>query len=173
MPERSLTIEQTLTLLAAAPPRIIALTADLTPARLRTSPDPEALEWSAVDVIAHLRACADMWGGCIATILAEDMPTSRAVNPTTWIKQTNYRDLEFHPSLDAFATQRAELLAVLRPLPSEAWSRAATMNGGGKPRVRTVLSFTQRLAIHERPHIKQIGRAASARKEEPSSSAPL
>jgi hypothetical protein len=26
-------------------------------------------EWSAVEVLAHLRACGDVWGGCIARIL--------------------------------------------------------------------------------------------------------
>ena len=67
MPRRSFTIEQILTLLAEAPPRIAALTAGLAPAQLHAAPNPG--EWSANEVLAHLRACADMWGNCIATII--------------------------------------------------------------------------------------------------------
>ena len=115
----SLTIEQILTLLAEGPPRIAALTAGLASAQLQTPPGPA--EWSANDVLAHLRACADMWGSCMTTMIAEDRPTLRAVNPRTWIKQTDYPELEFQLSLRAFARQRADLLAVLKPLPPAGW----------------------------------------------------
>lgn len=153
---RHLTIEQALTLLEATPPRLATLTDGLAPARLRAAPSRDA--WSANDVLAHLRACADMWGGYITAMLAEDTPTLRAVNPRTWIERTNYRALDFRPSLYAFATQRVELLAVLKPLPAEGWSRSATVTGAGKPLTLTVLSYAQRLARHERPHVKQIER---------------
>ena len=153
---RSLTIEQVLTLLEATPPRLAALTAGLAPAQLRTAPTPD--EWSANEVLAHLRACADVWGGCIMTMLAEDRPTLRAVNPRTWIEKTDYRELDFRRSLGAFAAQRAELLAILEPLPHESWSRAATVTGAGRVLERTVLDYAQRLARHERPHVKQIER---------------
>lgn len=48
MPDRSLTVEQVLTILTETPPRIAALTTDLTPTQLHTSPNPD--EWSANDV---------------------------------------------------------------------------------------------------------------------------
>lgn len=159
MSSRALTPEQTLSLLAETPRRLTTLAEGLTAAQLRTAPGQD--EWSANDVLAHLRACADVWGGCIATIIAEDSPTLRAINPTTWIKRTNYPGLDFQPSLHAFATQRAELLAVLEPLPQEGWSRAATVTGAGKVLTRTVLSYAQWMAEHERPHIKQVARVIS------------
>jgi hypothetical protein len=99
-----------------------------------------------------------MWGNAIITILTADKPTIKAINPTTWIKQTDYPELEFLPSFRAFAAQRADLLALLEPLPPEGWLRTATVTGAGKPLERTVLSYAQRLARHERPHIKQIER---------------
>lgn len=156
MARESLGVEQVLTLLATTPSRIAALAEGLTPAHLRTTPGDG--EWSANEVLAHLRSCADVWGDCIATILAEDRPTIRAVNPTAWIQRTDYPDLEFVTSLHAFATQRAGLLAVLRALPPEDWARSATVTGAGKPLERTVQSYAQRLARHERPHIRQIER---------------
>ncbi len=81
MYDTPLTIEQVLTLLAETPPRLAALTAGATPAQLQARPGPA--EWSLNEILAHLRSCADMWGGYIRTILAEDRPTFRAVNPTT------------------------------------------------------------------------------------------
>ncbi len=95
-------------------------------------------------------------------IIAEDRPTYRAVNPTTWIKKTDYREQEFQPSLQAFTAQRAELVAVLKPLAPEVWSRMATVTGAGKPRVRTVHTYAEWLANHERSHIKQIERIVNA-----------
>jgi hypothetical protein len=154
VPRKLIPIEQILTLLAEAPPRLAALTADLEPAQLKSRPDHE--KWSANEVLAHMRACADMWGGSIMTILAEDGPTIRAINPRTWIKQTDYRDLDFQLSLRAFANQRAELMAVLEPLPREGWSRSATVTGAGAVLERTVLTYADGLARHEGPHVKQI-----------------
>ena len=82
MANTKLTIEQVLTLLAATPRRIGELTAGVAPARLRTRPSED--EWSANEVLAHLRACADVRGGAIRTILTEDTPTIRAVDPRRW-----------------------------------------------------------------------------------------
>jgi hypothetical protein len=156
VPDKSLTIEQVLTLLAETPPRIAALTSSLEPAQLHAIPNPG--EWSANDVLAHLRACADVWGNCIVAIIAQDRPTLRAVNPRTWIKKTDYLEQEFQPSLHAFTLQRIDLSAVLEPLAPEDWSRTATVTGAGKVLERTVLFYARWLAGHERPHLKQIQR---------------
>src|SRR5258708_12769160 len=84
-----------------------------------------------------------MWGGDMATIIAEGHPTIRAMNPTKWIKQTNYPELAFAPSLRAFTKQRAGLLATLRRLPKAGWKRTALVTGAGKPRERTVFEHAQ------------------------------
>jgi len=159
MYDRPLTIDQVLTQLQDQPEAIAALTAGLPRARLHSP--PRRGEWSVNDVLAHLRSCADMWGKYIALIIAEDHPTYRAMNPTTWIKSTNYPELEFAPSLRAFTKQRAELLALLRPLPEAAWSRSATVTGAGRPRERTALEYARWLANHEQSHVKHVARIVS------------
>lgn len=153
MPSRLLTIEQILTLLKEGPTRIADLTANLEPAQLHTPSDDG--EWSINDVLAHLRSCADVWGDCMVKILTQDKPTIRAINPRTWVKRTHYPDLEFHPSFEAFTSQRAELLALLESLAPEDWLRGATVTGAGKPLERTVRFYAQWLAKHERSHLKQ------------------
>lgn len=154
------TIQQILQMLAAAPARLTAITASLSAQQLLASPEPG--EWSARDVLAHLRACADMWGKYMVTILNEDMPTIQAVNPTTWIKQTDYLEQAFQPSWQAFTAQRTGLLAVLSPLAPEAWSRAATVTGAGKPRERTVYTYALWLANHEQSHYRPLERIVQA-----------
>jgi len=160
----SLTIEQILTLLAATPSRITEFSRGLTSTQLHTSSDQN--DWSATDVLAHLRACADVWGDCIMTMIVEETPTLRAVDPRTWIKKTDYRELDFQPSLRSFAAQRSDLLSALQPLPHEGWSRSSTVTGAGKVLQRTVLSYAERLARHERQHVKQIERITNGMRGE-------
>jgi hypothetical protein len=155
----TLSIEQILTLLTETPQRLATLTENVKPDLLRTAANVG--DWSAVEVLAHLRSCADVWGNCIADIIRQDRPTIRAINPRTWIKKMNYRELEFQPSLQAFAAQRSELLDVLKSLPLESWSRMATVKGAGKSLERTVLFYAQWIATHERPHVKQITNIAN------------
>jgi DinB superfamily len=155
--DKSRTVEEVLSLLTQTPPRLTEICAGVQAVHLHTA--PVTGEWSANEVLAHLRSCADVWGDCIATILAEDKPTIRAINPRSWIKRTNYPELEFGASLEAFIGQRAKLLAVLQSLPPESWARSATITGAGAPLERTLLSFAYRLGVHERPHVKQIATA--------------
>ena len=160
MYDRVLTTEQILALLADGPRRLAALTAGVPADQLQLRPSAD--EWSLNDILAHLRACGDMWGGYIQKILAEDHPTFRAVNPTNWIQHTNYPELQFRTSLRAFTRQRAALLAVLGPLPPKAWARSALVTGAGKPRERSVYSYAQWLANHEQSHLRHITRVVNA-----------
>ena len=159
MPHKSLTPERVLAMLAEGPARIAAATAGLSPERLHAAPGTG--QWSANDVLAHLRACADVWGGYMATMLAQDRPSFRAISPRSYIHRTGYSQQAFDPSFQAFARQRTELLAVLRALTPEQWQRGAVVPPAGRVRQPTVLSYAQRLALHEREHLEQIERLAA------------
>jgi len=58
--------------------------------------------------------------------------------------------------------QRNALLAVLDPLPPGDWQRTGTLVGAGRPVDLTAHSYAERLARHERPHIKQIAKIVAA-----------
>ncbi len=147
-------------MLASAPKRIAAATAALTPAQLRKRPARDA--WSAVEVLAHVRACADVRGdAAIFTIVNKDRPTFRAIDPRAWMLETDYVELDFRTSFRAFTRQRARLLKLLEPLPRRGWSRSATVTGAGAALDRSVLFYAQWLARHECPHLKQLERLAS------------
>ncbi len=146
--------------LTATPVLIRNVTKGVTESVLHSRPTKD--EWSANEVLAHLRACADVWGGCIGKLLAEQRPTIRGVSPRRWIEETDYREQPFARSLRAFARQRKKLAATLSELCDADWSRDAVITGAGKPLTRTVRDYAEWLARHERPHVKQIGRAVDA-----------
>ena len=147
-------IETLLKLLAQTPRRLAAASKGLEDTRLYFRPDEDS--WSANDVLAHLRSCADVWGTSIMAMITRDHPTLRYVSPRTWIRRTDYPDLEFRPSLDAFTRQRKELLKSLKTLGLEGWARGATFTATTRGREETVLSCVQRMAMHENKHCGQV-----------------
>ena len=156
MARRSMAPDRIVAVLGESPERIATITAALTPAQVDEAPAPG--EWSANEVLAHLRSCADVWGACMATIIGADRPTIRAVNPTTYIDGTDYVARPFRTSLGEFTAQRRDLLAELDALLPEGWAREATITGAGAPLVRSVQDYGHRLASHERAHWKQFGK---------------
>lgn len=147
-------------LLHSTPRRIEAVTLGLGEKDLTWRPSPDS--WSINEVIAHLRACADVWGDSISNVLKENHPTLRYVSPRTWMRRTNYLNSDFQASFLAFRRQREDLLKILKPLDHQSWLRRATVNAA-KPREETVLSYAQRLASHEAGHCEQIDRILLAR----------
>lgn len=161
MPSKNLPVEQILTILKETPSRLTVLSTGLSPDQSHTASEPG--EWSASEVLAHLRACSDVWGdNYIMTILAQDEPTIKAINPRRWIKSTDYLAQDFQTSLHSFTKQRERLLTVLEQLMPQDWWRTATLIGAGKPLQQTLISHADGLARHERTHLKQIERTLNA-----------
>ncbi|MCO5222888.1 MAG: DinB family protein [Thermomicrobiales bacterium] len=149
--------DQIVDVLSHSPQRIATAIDGIADDLLASHPEPE--EWSPLQVLIHLRACADVWGDSrIVRMLDEDEPTIRAVNPMTWLAETEYRTVPFRSSLSAFTAQRQSLLRRLVALQPGDWERGATFTGGGKPRRYTVWTEADALARHERAHLKQIDR---------------
>ncbi len=67
MSKNLLATAQILTLLAEHPARIVSETKGVRPALLNATPPDGG--WSANDVLAHLRSCADVWGDCMRVML--------------------------------------------------------------------------------------------------------
>ena len=143
-------IEEALRLLAETPRRIAEATGTRSDDQLHQRPDRES--WSANDVLAHLRACADVWNETIALMLREDEPALKDISPRDWLKKTNYLELPFRESFQSFVDQRRELLETLYDLEFTQWSRGAMIKG----RRHTIFSQTRRMALHEVTHNEQV-----------------
>jgi hypothetical protein len=158
---RDLTIDEIMAILPATPGTLAALTNELTAAQLHTPPEPDG--WSVNDVLAHLRACGDVLGGNAIRIVTEDHPSWKAMSPRTWQRRSGYQDWEFAPAFEAFARQRADLLAVLEPLSPTDWERTATVSvPPAKTYEYSARYYADWLAGHERAHLRTLPRIIAA-----------
>jgi hypothetical protein len=148
-----LEIETVLKQLAATPRRLAAMSREHDAARMRARPSAEA--WSPNEILGHLRVCADVWGKSMQVMLTQEHPTMRYVSPRSRLKKTNYLELDFDASLQAFAQQRKELLKTLKALDPQGWERGATFTATTR-REQTVLSYAWRMAHHEQVHLEQM-----------------
>jgi hypothetical protein len=143
-------IEKYLDLLAGTLDHIDLITRDASEEQLHYKASKQ--DWSVRDILAHLRACSDVWGNSIEVMLADENPVLPDVHPRHWLKQTNYLDLRFRESFQTLASQRVKMLSVLRQLLFEDWGRSGVIGG----RKHTVFSQARRMAKHEAEHITQI-----------------
>jgi len=143
-------IEKYLKDLEETPRKLSILTKSVDAALLQAKPDKKS--WSASDILAHLRSCADIWTHSIYAMLAENEPALPDINERKWAKVTGYTDVLFPESFQAFSLQRENLLRVLKALPFEAWKRSAVILG----RKHTIFTQVRRLAKHELEHCEQI-----------------
>src|SRR5215831_3973330 len=146
--------ESVIRLLAATPRRIASLGRGVEIGNLHFRPHADS--WSANDILAHLRACADVWGKSIVEMITRDHPKLRYISPRSWIRKTDYLELEFPGSLKAFTDQRRELLRALKGLAIKDWSRSATFTATTRGREQTVYSYACRIAEHETSHCHQV-----------------
>ncbi len=143
-----------LEILTVMPHRLLSISKGFDDSQLHLIPNGEY--WSANDILAHVRACSDVWGKSILAMVTQNHPTMRYISPRTWIRKTNYPEQEFYLSLKAYKKQRRELINALRPLKSKDWLRGATFTATTKDREPTVLSYTQRIVQHESEHFIQL-----------------
>jgi hypothetical protein len=143
-------IEKYLAMLAAFPQTLAAGTAGLSENQLRWSPSKK--DWSIVEVLAHLRACTEIWSFSIYAMLTENHPVLPLLDERRWTKAAHYATFTFQNSFQIFVLQRDELLTVLKVLDFDTWARSASIEG----RNHTIFSQTRRMALHETEHIAQI-----------------
>ena len=119
--------------------------------QLRARPGPK--EWSLVEHLAHLHACAEIWSDDIERMLAHDTPMFEKPHPNTVM--TRHQTPPFVETTRAFTDLRERLIARLQTLAPDQWQRSAIING----RRHTVFTQTRRMALHEAAHTEQIREA--------------
>ena len=72
-------IQKCLELLSDTPRRFTTASENMDDSRLGRKPDPAT--WSALETLAHLRSCADVWGASIESMLAGQEPVLPDIHP--------------------------------------------------------------------------------------------
>ena len=145
-------IEKYLRLLEETPRSVAELTTGVDDRALEVKPAEKS--WSVRDILAHLRACADVWSFSMYAMLAEDEPVLPDIDERKWAKAAGYGGVPFRESLQVFSLERKDLLRVLRGLPLESWEKPAVIF----ERKHTIFTQMRRMAKHEHEHCEQIER---------------
>ncbi len=155
MEPASASTDRIIELLTQGPLRVRKATRGIPTKRILRRSDVEP--WSVADILAHLRACSDVWGKTILAMLTQDNPKQRYVSPRASMKKPMYADEDFDAALESFATERRKLVRILTDLDTAGWARRGTFTGtSARGRSQTVLSYVERIVNHEQGHLDQI-----------------
>lgn len=110
-------------------------------------------EWSASDIVAHLRAADDILSYRVYALLVRDKPLLPALDERVWAEIAGYTTMSIASSLTTFAARRAELVAALQRLPLSAWERTGVHDVNGP---FTLWTLVQHLVAHEEEHCQQL-----------------
>ena len=136
--------------LAATPQSIATLFANHSDAEITASRDGE---WSAAEVLAHLRAADDIQSYRAYAILARDDAPMPAFDERRWADAVGYVALPPRESAAVYAGKRGELVAMLRRISPEEWDRTYRHETLGD---LTLWAQVSNLAEHEEEHLTQL-----------------
>lgn len=131
--------------------RIVHATARLSEAEKQT-PISRG-EWSAAEILAHLRASDDILSHRLYAILARDVPLLPAYDERRWAQVAGYASADFDLSLEAYALRRMELVNMLRLVTLDDWQRLGTHEVKGQI---SLLDIATSLVEHEEEHCLQL-----------------
>jgi uncharacterized damage-inducible protein DinB len=131
-----------------------AVVKNVSDAQLTKRPDPK--NWSAKEVVCHVRDIEESFMMRFLSIMAMDDPKFLPVEPDRWAVDRQYQRNDVQEALDAFRTRREETLRFLRGLKPEQWERGGIHATRGK---MTLKDFVELMAWHDDNHLDQLKRA--------------
>jgi hypothetical protein len=137
--------------LAVTPGRIAIAAAGYSPEQLAAIPSDG--EWSALAVLAHVRASDDILAPRLVAMLAREEPALPAFDERRWGEVMGYADADFQELLATFTFRRVELVRALRRLSSHDWHRVGVHESRGQI---TIVETLRHLVEHESEHCHQI-----------------
>lgn len=117
---------------------------------------PDAANWSATEVICHLRDTEENFKNRFDAILAADEPKFPTVDADRWAAERQYQRHEPLAALAAFRARREDTLAVLRRMQPGDFRRAGVHPSRGR---MTGDDFVTLMAWHDDNHLDQLRRA--------------
>jgi hypothetical protein len=121
---------------------------------------PDARNWSAKEVLCHMRDTEALFMERFQLIMAMDDPTLIGPDPDRWADERQYLRNDVGETLAAFRKRRDETLEFMRRLSPADWNR------GGIHAVRgrlTLDAFATLMAWHDDNHLDQLRRALDGR----------
>ena len=117
---------------------------------------PDAKNWSAKEIVCHIRDVEEMFMDRIKLILATEGARFASVDPDPWVAMRQYQRNNTHEALAAFRSLRDATLAVLRGLTPDQWTRSGTHITRGPLTIGDIVLHATR---HDDNHLDQLKRA--------------
>jgi uncharacterized damage-inducible protein DinB len=121
---------------------------------------PDAKNWSAKEVVCHLRDTEESFMARFEAMMAMDEPKFLPVEPDRWAADRQYLRNDAVEALQAFRARRDESLRFLRGLQPPQWERAGMHATRGR---MTVTDFVELMAWHDDNHLNQLKRALNGK----------
>jgi len=131
-----------------------AVVNNVSDAQLTKRPDPK--NWSAKEVVCHVRDIEESFMMRFLSIMAMDDPKFLPVEPDRWAVERQYQRNDVQEALAALRTRREETLRFLRGLKPEQWERGGIHATRGR---MTIKDFVELMAWHDDNHLDQLKRA--------------
>jgi uncharacterized damage-inducible protein DinB len=147
------TLEEQLARMERTPDDFAAAIAGVPDAVLSRRPDEK--NWSAKEVICHMRDTEESFMIRFQSMMAMDEPRFLPVEPDRWAVERQYLRNDAQEALQAFRARRQEALAFLRGLAPAQWERAGIHATRGR---MTVKDFVTLMAWHDDNHLDQLKR---------------
>lgn len=110
-------------------------------------------QWSATDILAHIRASDAIVAYRAYVLLIRDNPALQAYDERLWAEIALYAQVDFRASLALYALRRAELVNMLRHTNLENWQRTGLHEERGPV---SLLDVVTSLVEHEEEHCAQL-----------------
>ncbi|HUO63836.1 MAG TPA: DinB family protein, partial [Terriglobales bacterium] len=117
---------------------------------------PDEKNWSAREVVCHVRDTEESFMMRFLTMMAMDEPKFLPVEPDRWAIERQYQRNDVQEALSAFKSRRDETLRFFRGLKPEQWERSGIHATRGK---MTLKDFVELMAWHDDNHLDQLKRA--------------
>jgi uncharacterized damage-inducible protein DinB len=117
---------------------------------------PDSKNWSAKEVVCHVRDTEESFMTRFLSILAMDEPKFLPVEPDRWAVERQYQRNDVQEALAAFKTRREETLRFFRGLKPDQWERSGVHATRGR---MTLKDFVELMAWHDDNHLDQLKRA--------------
>jgi uncharacterized damage-inducible protein DinB len=142
--------DQILTAMRTAPER---LQEALAGAGERAARPPAEGEWSAKEVLAHLRTADAIFSPRIVLMMMVNNPAMPDIDASLLAERCGFLEDDLQTALRALTVRRGELVQLLERLDEAGWQRGGVHEVHGP---LTIADIARLMAAHEQEHLAQI-----------------
>ena len=117
---------------------------------------PDEKNWSAKEIVCHVRDTEEYFLSRFQMILSYDEPKFSPADAGRWAVERQYHRNDAGEALTAFRQRRRETLVFIKDIKPDQWERACHHAIRGRMTLRDYLNL---LAGHDKNHLDQINRA--------------